>query len=174
MKTLVDKLDEYRSTEDAMRRTLLSAQKMADSMVKEAEDKKASVSGQAEAEANARIEEIRKEVELQEARVVAARVSTTAYLDQLKDLYTNQLEYIGSLSAMTTVPGEAEPNDPVREIEEKVAQILGDEPAVEAVAAPVDEPTVAIEALAAVGATGESSDTVVFDRLQFGKDYQFE
>ena len=33
MKVLVDKIEEYRSTEDAMRATLLTAQKMANSMV---------------------------------------------------------------------------------------------------------------------------------------------
>lgn len=36
MKVLVDKVEEYRSTEDAMRAALLTAQKMADSMVAEA------------------------------------------------------------------------------------------------------------------------------------------
>ena len=44
MKVLVDKVEEYRSTEDAMRKTLLTAQKMADDMVKEAEEKRASSS----------------------------------------------------------------------------------------------------------------------------------
>ena len=36
MKVLVEKIEDYRSTEDAMRSTLLTAQKMADSIVKEA------------------------------------------------------------------------------------------------------------------------------------------
>ena len=40
MKVLVDKVEEYRATEDAMRMTLHSAQKMADAMVKEGEAKK--------------------------------------------------------------------------------------------------------------------------------------
>ena len=35
MKVLVEKVEEYRATEDAMRMTLHSAQKMADAMVKE-------------------------------------------------------------------------------------------------------------------------------------------
>ena len=35
MKVLVDKVEEYRSTEDAMRRALHSAQKMAEEMVRE-------------------------------------------------------------------------------------------------------------------------------------------
>ena len=40
MKVLVDKVEEYRSTEDAMRKALLTAQRMADEMVAEAESKK--------------------------------------------------------------------------------------------------------------------------------------
>ena len=55
MKVLVDKVEEYRSTEDAMRAALLTAQKMADSMVAEAEEKKKSLLENAENEANRKI-----------------------------------------------------------------------------------------------------------------------
>ena len=41
MKVLVEKVEEYRSTEEAMRRALLTAQKMADELVAQAEAKKA-------------------------------------------------------------------------------------------------------------------------------------
>ena len=37
MKVLVDKVEEYRSTEEAMRKALMAAQRMADDLVKEAE-----------------------------------------------------------------------------------------------------------------------------------------
>ena len=40
LKVLVEKVEEYRATEDSMRATLLTAQKMADSIVHEAEQKK--------------------------------------------------------------------------------------------------------------------------------------
>ena len=36
MKVLVDKVEEYRATEEAMRKALMTAQRMADDMVKEA------------------------------------------------------------------------------------------------------------------------------------------
>jgi cell division initiation protein len=39
LKVLVEKVEEYRATEDSMRATLLTAQRMADSIVKEAEQK---------------------------------------------------------------------------------------------------------------------------------------
>ena len=41
MKVLVEKVEEYRATEDAMRKALMTAQRMADELVKEAEAKKA-------------------------------------------------------------------------------------------------------------------------------------
>ena len=40
LKVLVDKVEEYRATEDSMRATLLTAQRMADTIVREAEAKR--------------------------------------------------------------------------------------------------------------------------------------
>ena len=45
LKVLVEKVEEYRATEDSMRATLLTAQKMADSIVREAEAKRDEISG---------------------------------------------------------------------------------------------------------------------------------
>lgn len=186
MKVLVDKIEEYRATEDAMRRTLLSAQKMADSMVKEAEAKKNDAIAKAEAEAKRRVEEIRRELKNEEMRLTAARNSTTAYVSKLKELYTRELEYIGRLAEMTMTPGaQTLENDPVKEIEEKVSEIIIATQAEASVEKPVSEelPPVAQEAIETIvpeiteeqGAeASEQSDTVVFDRLQFGKDYQFK
>lgn len=188
MKVLVDKIEEYRATEDAMRRTLLSAQKMADSMVKEAEAKKVDTIAKAESEAKSRIEEIHQELANEEMRLTAARNSTTAYVNKLKDLYTHELEYIGRLAEMMLAPGSNTlDNDPVKEIEEKVNELLvaaqqdadvenppEEKPAVEEVkveeALPSSEESKHLD----VEDEAESSDTVVFDRLQFGKDYQFQ
>ena len=58
MKVLVDKVEEYRSTEEAMRKALLTAQKMADELVAQAEAKKAELLKNAETEAKARIAEL--------------------------------------------------------------------------------------------------------------------
>ena len=43
LKVLVEKVEEYRATEDSMRATLLAAQRMADSIVAEAEEKKQAI-----------------------------------------------------------------------------------------------------------------------------------
>ena len=44
LKVLSDTVEEYRATEDSMRATLLTAQRMADSIVKEAEEKRDALS----------------------------------------------------------------------------------------------------------------------------------
>ena len=54
LKVLVDKVEEYRATEDSMRATLLTAQKMASQMVQEAEKEKADLLAAAESEMGAR------------------------------------------------------------------------------------------------------------------------
>ena len=43
IKVLVDKMEEYHAMEDTMRSTLLTAQKMANSMISEAEEKRAAL-----------------------------------------------------------------------------------------------------------------------------------
>ena len=55
LKVLVEKVEEYRATEDSMRATLLTAQRMADSIVKEAEQKRDQMMTQAEIDAKMKI-----------------------------------------------------------------------------------------------------------------------
>ena len=61
MKVLADKIEEYRSTEDAMRKALLSAQRMADQMMVEAEEQKTAMLTKAEQEDRGRITRERRD-----------------------------------------------------------------------------------------------------------------
>ena len=83
MKVLVDKLEEYRSTEEAMRKALLTAQRIADDMV-----------------AEARMGELRQEIANEEARLAAARGSTAAYVAKLQGLYQHEMDYLNGLSSL--------------------------------------------------------------------------
>ena len=197
MKVLVDKVEEYRSTEDAMRRALHSAQKMAEEMVREGEAKKQAAIEEAVTEVKRQSEATRAEMAREEqavqakvdavktalaneqARLDAARASTTVYIAKLKELYTKELAYIGNLSELTA---------------EKAAQQQAQAPAPEAAPAAVpaaaapaqqqEEVAQDIEASmakifetpASAPAEGEGSlgDTRVFDQIQFGKDYEIE
>ncbi len=125
MKLLVDKVEEYRSTEDAMRKALHSAQQMADELVQEGEAQKAAAIQAAVTEAReqsdalraqlnqqeqaeqAKLDALRENVANEQARLDAARAATTAYVAKLKELYTQELSYIGSLSSLTAADVQA-------------------------------------------------------------------
>ncbi len=176
MKVLVDKIEEYRSTEDAMRMTLLSAQKMADTLLKEAEGKKEEALQRYEAEAAARMEQIQREIANEELRLTAARNSTAAYVARLKELYTHELEYIGQLSEMTAGQTAAAA-DSAAPLEDTISKLMKAEPEAqaEAEAEPAsEEPESAPEEAEKAAPEEIEDETVVFDRLQFGKDYDFE
>lgn len=165
MKILVDKIEEYRATEDAMRMTLHSAQRMAAEMVKEGEEKKNSAIRDAVAEVQrqseaarailqreednikARIEETTKSLELEMSRLEAAKASTAAYVDKLKALYTNEVNFIGSLSEM----GPQEQGS-----REAPVPAQPEAPAVQPEAAPQSEDSL--------------GETRVFDQIQFSKN----
>jgi len=81
LKVMVDKMAEYREVEDAMRSTLLTAQKMATSMVAEAEQKRnAMIAGAATAVQN-RKNELAKEVEAEERRLIEIRARVDRELE---------------------------------------------------------------------------------------------
>ena len=194
MKVLVDKVEEYRATEDAMRMTLHSAQKMADAMVKEGEAKKQAAIDQAVSAVEARSQEVRAQMEQEEqavrtrlegiqkdladeqARLEAARAATTAYVAQLKELYTKQIQYIGSLSSLTaeTAQPQAAPAPAAQPAEEPVVTVPPEQQ--EEVAQDIEASMAKIFEGPAESAapSGDMGDTRVFDQIQFGKDYEIE
>ena len=159
MKVLVDKVEEYRSTEDAMRKTLLTAQRMADEIVKEAQASKETMVHQAEDEARARVQGLRREVEAEQLRLTAAQNATAAYVAKLKELYQHELDYLGSLSKLT--PEAAAPAVPVHEGGGEVAVEAAEmAEAVKAKEPEDDEPTKRL--------------SIDLEHLQFGKDYEIK
>lgn len=114
MKVLADKIEEYRSTEDAMRKALMSAQRVADQMVSEAEQQKAAILAAAEREAKNKITSIRKEAENERMRLAAAQNSAADYLSKLKDLCRHEMEYLSGLSQLTAAAAPPPP-DPAAE-----------------------------------------------------------
>ena len=142
MKVLADKLEEYRSSDDAMRKTILAAQKMADQMVAEAEAQRNALLSKAEQEAQEKITAIRQEVESEQLRLTAAQNATSAYISKLKDLYQNEMEYISSLSRLNATPKAPDPVAVAADsISSAVEAVMEDLPPIgmEAPAAPAEE-----------------------------------
>ena len=133
MKVLADKIEEYRSTEDAMRKTILAAQRMADQLVTEAEEKKNSIVRDAQEEAEDKIRAIRQEVANEELRLSAAQNATTAYIAKLKELYQHEMEYISGLSQLVASARQPDPVTVAAEeigsaVEKAVQEDLPEEP----------------------------------------------
>ena len=128
MKVLVDKVEEYRSTEEAMRKALLTAQKMADELVAQAEAQKAEILRGAETQAKARVAELQQGVRDEQLRLAAAQNATAAYVAKLKELYQHEMDYLSGLSKLTA---PAEKSDPVaaaaQDIQASVEKLVAQE-----------------------------------------------
>ncbi len=201
MKVLVEKVEEYRATEDAMRKTLLSAQRMADAIVAEAKEARDAALLAAEAEAQTRVSDLRRQIEAEEYRLTAAKDSTKAYLLQLKKLFEQEQTFLSRLSELAPPPPE--PPDPVEsaaaEIEDSIHRLMeedsapGDggegpedtkelflgQPDKAPEPAPAAEPSMfQIIDLTVDGAAAPDEDSAThridFNNLQFGKDYEIK
>ena len=129
MKVLVDKVEEYRSTEEAMRKALMTAQRMADDLVKEAERKKAELLQQAEGEARRRKEELERELQNEEYRLAQARRSTAAFVEKVRALYADQDKLLSNLGELCPAQAQAQPaadpvDETVSEIDDNVQRLL--------------------------------------------------
>ena len=126
MKVLVDKVEEYRATEEAMRKALMTAQRMADELVQEAERKKAEILSQAESQAEARKANLTKEIEAEEFRLQQAQKSTAAFVEKVRALHAQETEYLDHLQQL--YPPETTPaasvDETVSEIDDNVQRLL--------------------------------------------------
>ena len=150
IKTLVDKMEEYHAMEDTMRSTLLTAQKMANSMITEAEEKRSALISNAEADARVRMrelaadiaaeerrltavhEDIDRQIALEQERLVVAQRELAAFINGTKALCTRQMELLDRLNDMDILPAGFK-------MEQAAAQVEPELP-VEANAAPIEEP----------------------------------
>lgn len=127
MKVLVDKVEEYRATEEAMRKALLAAQRMADDLVKEAEQKKDDMLAQTERDASARRTELARELEAEEYRLKKAKEETAAFVEKVRALHAQEAEYLSHLEELCPRPA-APVSDAVAEtaseIDDNVQRLL--------------------------------------------------
>ena len=119
MKVLVDKVEEYRATEEAMRKALLAAQRMADDLVKEAEQKKDALLAQTERDVDTRRAELAKALEAEEYRLKKAQEETAAFVEKVRALHAQEAEYLSHLDELCP-PRAASASD---EVAEKASEI---------------------------------------------------
>ena len=151
-RNLVDKMAEYREMEDAMRSTLLTAQKMATSMVAEAEQKRTALITSASSAAKARQTELEREIAYQERRLEEVRRGVDQKLEQeRKRLAAGQQALRGFIQDVRTVC-----NDQLAMLE-LLPELPVEEPAPPQVPAPAAAPPAAPVQEAAVAASATVS-----------------
>jgi cell division initiation protein len=104
LKVMVDKVEEYRATEDSMRAALLTAQKMAENLVAEAEAKKAELLKDVDATIRQRQEELSREVAQEEQRLENAKAKVAAFLEKSRALCQEQLSALDHISQEELTP----------------------------------------------------------------------
>lgn len=182
MKVLVDKIEEYRATEDAMRSALLTAQKMANAMVAEAEEKKRQLMRDAEHSAAVRASELQRQIANEESRLAEARRSTASFTAQMKELITHEIQFLSDLPQMEGTGAEPQPEvqpapAPVEDVKQRAQEI---EQSIQA-AIKEEEDAVAKADTKDIGdvlhkiqeAVEQEEDDGRVD-LQFGKNYHLE
>lgn len=176
LKVLVEKVEEYRSTEDAMRATLLTAQKMADSIVHEAEAKRDQILAQAETGAREKIEDYRRELSGAEERLRQGQLELSKFIAASRELCSKELSFLEQLPQMSVAaPAPAAEPAPVEEIEEKVMATFKEEPVEE----PVEEPAPAEDPYPEGDPFAQAEDMdatrrINLDDLKFGRNYTGE
>ena len=108
LKMLAEKVEEYRATEDAMRSTLLAAQKMAAQMVADAQAEKEKTIADAQAQAEQILADARGEADIQARqlqqeirdsweKLAAAQNETADFIRRSRELCARQLTFLDSL-----------------------------------------------------------------------------
>ena len=185
LKILADKITEYRETEDMMRSTLRSAQKTANDMVAEAEQKREGILDALEQDIRARKAAYDDEIAICRAQLAAARKETADYISSIQALTDRQQSFLDTLPDLG-LDGELE-----GETELETPEVPAEEPAAEeAVAEPetadsigdliADEAAAAIEEEEEAPApqpepvASSATSRIDFSNLKFGKDYKIK
>lgn len=94
---LSGKIREYQSTEESMRKAFLAAQEMSDKLVKETEEKCATMLSQAENRSAEMRQELTQGLDGEEQKLQAAQRSVEQYKAQIRALCQKQMEYLDQL-----------------------------------------------------------------------------
>ena len=143
MKMLVQKVDEYRQTEDSMRLALLSAQKLSAQIEEDARTKAEATMAEAQDYANRMTREISDGMANEEAKLEEAKKATNRFFDHMRTVCQKQIEFYDKLSQMQLVGGETQPQPEPEPVEEpssaRAAKPLDVEEAVRSIAASAAE-----------------------------------
>ena len=177
MKVLVEKIEEYRANEDALRAAILSAQKMGNMIEKEAREKSEKMVSDAMADAARITKEASLEVDVEKAKLEKARQSSAQFIENMNLLCRKQLDFLAKLNdtdfiRAAHIQAAQEPapvperEDDTREIHETVKSI--EETVAKAASEPVG--TVKPDVRAAARLAQDDDPTRAFDFVSASAD----
>ena len=109
MKVLVEKVEEYRSTEDSMRLALMSAQKMGTQIESDAQNKADAILAQARDSADRLTRRATDGIANEEAKLEEAKKATIRFFEHMRTVCEKQIEFYDRLSKMRLVGEEESP-----------------------------------------------------------------
>lgn len=134
MRVLVEKIEEYRQTEDSMRLALLSAQKMSAQIEADAKARAEALVTEAETKAASIASEIQADIANEQAKLAEAKKATQKYVDHMTTVCQKQVEFYEKLLDARLVSGPKaqaaakEEEETVRSIESSVVKAALQEP----------------------------------------------
>lgn len=168
MKVLVDKIEEYRASEDAMRLAILSAQKVGKQIEDDAKASADKILSEAKSTSDRILGGLQHETANEEAKLLTAKTSCAKFLEDVRNLCMNQLEYLDKIAGSKAVAAQpasvsAAPAEPVSEPVEQPAQ-----PEAPAAAQPAEAAAVAAAPVEAqpVEADDTAADSAADDATQ--------
>ena len=169
LKVLAEKVEEYRSTEEAMRQALLTAQKMAAKLVQEAQTEKENLLKEAKEQHAAQLAQLEKERHEAEEKLTMARQSLADFVRHGSELCAQQAAFLNSLPEMQMSPEEnaAAVEDDIRQDIMQHFDTMDVETGTD-----VEEPPVPQDVPA--GSAIPNDFKLSLDELKFGRNYTGE
>ena len=176
LKVLAEKVEEYRSTEDAMRQTLLTAQKMASKLVQEAQAEKDQLLADAKAEAAQEVQRLEDEKKAAEQKLAMAQEKLADFIRRSDELCQAQSAFLQSLPELELAAAQPAEQAAESAVVDSIEQdILSQYDAAEAetvqpeTPAVTDEPTIKLPPVDS--GTVPSDFRLSLDELKFGRNY---
>ena len=167
LKILAEKVEEYRATEDAMRSTLLTAQKMAAKLVQEAQTEKENLLKEAREQHAAQLASLEQDKRDAEEKLAMAQQSLVDFVRHGSELCAQQQEFLNSLPEMQLKHPESAPAAAAADdIQQDIMQHLD----------AMEVETAAVEAPREVpaGSAIPNDFKLSLDELKFGRNYTGE
>ena len=189
LKVLAEKVEEYRATEDAMRSTLLTAQRMAAKLVQEAQEEKDNLLNEARAQHAAEIRLLDDETNVAKQKLALAQQNLADFIQRSRALCEEHAAFLTSLpelvpaveaAPVVAAPVESDLQKDILSVFDTVEPAVDEDPTV--VMEPVQfEAAEEVAAPAAEEIVDDYTDDVIpsdfklsLDELKFGRNYSAE